>query len=318
MRELNLKYVELLKKTYEKYKDVDYLSLSKKAPEDEEPRGQLIIFDNLEEKIKKSNKRKQTIEKPKTSDEVKRRRGKIVLKKPQQFLQHEDDIILQAIKKSDDGKVSATELSKILNRRYASVEARIKKLLLTGDPKLRPKKFSFEEDKMIIDLVLDKLKKHNKPLEEVVKFPTDIIGLAPILKRTHQSIYERWRIVLLNTILSYYRKTLNLDVKSMLIRFVSDNFESQTSIDWDLVLEQPEFVGKTDSHIKKTYYGLLYKTSKELNINKNDVSLQQLAKHVLNQELSKPLSEKRRRRQLDMIQYFEKQCSLRGLKNISL
>ena len=318
MKKLNTKYVNLLKKSYEKYKNVDYLSISQKSPVSDESLGQLIYVDNVEEKTKKSNKRKLEIEKTKTSDEVKRRRGKIVLKKPQQFLQHEDDIIFEAIKESVDGKVSATELSKILNRRYASVEARIKKLLLTGDPKLRPKKFSFEEDKMIIDLVLDKLKKHDKPLEEVVKFPTDIIELAPVLKRTHQSIYERWRIVLLNTILSYYRKTLNLEVKSMLINFLADHFESQTSIDWDVVLKQPEFAGKTDSHIKKTYYGLLYKTSKELDINKNDVSLKQLAKHVLNQDLSKPLSEKRRRRQLDMIEYFENQCSARGLVNISL
>jgi len=304
----NPKYVAMLEKSYKKFKDIDFISLTPQP----EPKINVVF--------KNQGKVKPKIEKPsKIESGNKGRRSKIVYRKPRPFLDHEDAIILKAMSESGNKKIQITKIAKSLNRQYASVEQRIRKLKLTGNPSMKPRKFTLEEDQIIIDAVVEKLiRNKNNTLEDVVKFPTDIIELGPIMKRTHQSVYERWRIVLLNNILSYYRKTLNLDVKAMLINYLADNFVSQISIDWDQVLQHPDFCGKTDNMVKKTFYGLLYKASKELNINKRELTLRQLSDHVMNKELSKTISEKKKKSQMQMINYFEEACSKRGVKDLLL
>ena len=178
-------------------------------------------------------------------------RPKIVREKPKSFLEEEDAIILAAIeeKRGDIKNINIPSLLKLLNRSHASVEQRIKKLVLTGESGHRLKRFSLEEDMIIMDFVLEKIAKSGKSIENVVKFPSDIIELGPILRRKHQSVFERWKSVLLSTILGFHRKSLNLDIRIMLANYLSDHFQSVISIDWTEVAKQPGFTGNTDLSI---------------------------------------------------------------------
>ena len=317
MPQLNLKYVELLQKSYEKYKNINILKSDTKKEHNEDATGQVTISKKSREIL---HDRKEICRNSRITklQKVKRtNRPKVVCNKPRSFLEHEDELIFKAIRKSSkDSKINIPKLCKILHRNHASVEQRIKKLMLTGVSKMNSKRFSLEEDMIIIDTVLDKFEKSDKSLEDVVKFPSDIIELGSLLQRTHQSVFERWKAILLSTLLGHYRKSLNLDVKSMLANFLLDNFTSNSCIDWNLVLKQPEFSGQTELMIKKVYHRLVYKASKQYSVDKMEVTLEQIAEHANNDNSVKRFNDRMRKRQIDIVEYFENSCKRRKLKTI--
>jgi len=53
-------------------------------------------------------------------------------------------------------------------------------------------------------------------------------------------------------------------------------------------------------------------------IYKNNISLKQLSAHIMNKELSKPITDRKRKHQLDLISYFEKSCVCKGITNVIL
>ena len=134
-----------------------------------------------------------------------------------------------------------------------------------------------------MDFVLEKIAKSGKSIENVVKFPSDIIELGPILRRKHQSVFERWKSVLLSTILGFHRKSLNLDIRIILANYLADHFQSIISIDWTEVVKLQGFTGNTKIYfyIRKVFYRLLYKTCKALNIDKGSVTLNQISEYAM-------------------------------------
>ena len=310
MKSINAKYVQLLEMTFEKYKSVEYLNQN--SSDEDKPtfiNSEIDIFSKTGTLKKKKKTSKSAMQK-------RTYRPKIVSQKPKSFLEEEDEIIKAAIDKSAGNieKINIPSLLKLLDRSHASVEQRIKKLLLTGESKHSLKRFSLEEDMVIIDFILDKISKSDKNIENVVKFPSDIIELGPILKRTHQSVFERWKSVLLSTILGYLRKSLNLDIKIMLANYLADNFTSVMKINWTEVSKQPEFSGNTEIGARKVFHRLLYKTSKELDIDKGNITLSQVAEYARNHNLKTRRTEKMRIRQLNIFQYFERKCLEIGLR----
>ena len=320
MKALNLKYVKLLQRTYEKYKSIDLLSSSNEVqPENFDTKSKVSKELNVDSTSSKANNSKQN--KTKRNGKLKRtNRPKVVRDKPQAFLKNEDEIIFAAIEESSNiKKINIPKLSKILNRHHASVEQRVKKLLLTGESRMGSRRFSLEEDMIIIDTVIKKMTESRKNVENVIAFPSDIIELGPLLKRTHQSVFERWKAIILSTILGHHRKSLNLDIKMMLANYLAENFESTESIDWATVREQSEFAGCSEIMIKKIYHRLIYKTSKELSIDKLEVKPQQIVHHINRRGTVHKfykISDKLRRRQIEIIEYFEKCCQMNNIESV--
>jgi len=304
----NSKYVQLLEIAFEKYKSVEYIC----QHDEEECKSETDVIS-----ININNETQKKIVRVKNNSNQKRtHRPKIVREKPKSFLEAEDAIIKAAIKemRGNIKNINIPSLLKQLNRSHASVEQRIKKLVLTGESGHRLKRFSLEEDMIIMDFILDKIARSGKCIESVVKFPSDIIELGPILRRTHQSVFERWKSVLLSTILGYHSKSLNLDIRIMLANYLADHFQSIISIDWTEVSKQPEFAGNTEISVRKVFHRLLYKTSKELDIDKGCVTLNQVSDYATGHKHQTKRSEKTEKRQLDIVNYFERRCKAKDLR----
>jgi len=300
---MNLKYVELLRQSYEKYKKIDVIYSNNKIDEDG-PSQELKPFSKIVPKTQVKSKKK-------LKHEKRTHRPKIVCEAPQNFLDFEDKIILEAMQKCEQSKtkINIPKLCQILDRKQASVTQRIKKLKLTGVSEMHHVRFSFEEDMIIIDKVLDKLKSSDKGLKEIITFPSDIFEVGSLLKRSHQSVYEHWKSIILTTILGHHNKCLNLDIKLMLANFLADNFQTTTEINWNFVLSKPEFSGHTEISVKKVFHRLVYKTSKYFSVDKLHVTCQQIAEYTRdNEELLLKVGNKKRLRQIDIIEYFEKAC----------
>jgi len=311
---MNFKYVELLRQTYEKYKNIDVLSYSKDEIKEDEVSLEVrtvpkIVPKPIKPKSKKLKHEKRTY------------RPKIVSDAPQNFLESEDKIILEAMQECEKSKtkINIPKLCQILNRKQASVTQRIHKLKLTGVSEMHHVRFSFEEDMIIIDKVLDKLKSSDKGLREIITFPSDIFEVGTLLKRSHQSVYEHWKSIILTTILGHYNKCLNLDIKLMLANFLASNFQTTSEINWKIVLSQPEFSGHTEISVKKVFHRLVYKSSKYFSVDKLQVTCQQIAQYTrANEELLLKVGTKKRLRQIDIIEYFEKACRKRKINKAKL
>ena len=297
---MDYKYVELLKLSYERLKNVDviYSQSSDDSAENKQ---------NDEDKVKLISKTNKGNKKIKSTAQ---RRSLYANHKP--FLENEDKIILDAMKASNEKKekINLSDLSKVLKRNYSAIQQRIFKLERTGVSEIKNVRFSIEEDMIIIDDVLDKLIQSDKGLKDIYAYPSEIVLLGKVLKRYHFSVYEHWQIKILPTILGHYHKCLNLNIREMLANFLADNFDCSSDIDWKFVLEQPEFLGHTLPSLKKISSKLLYGASKTLSIDKQFISLKQVAACV---KTKRRFNEKVLVRQMKTIEYFEKACIVRGL-----
>ena len=123
---MNLKYVELLRQSYEKYKKIDVIYSNNKIDEDG-PSQELKPFSKIVPKTQVKSKKK-------LKHEKRTHRPKIVCEAPQNFLDFEDKIILEAMQQCEQSKtkINIPKLCQILNRKQASVTQRINKLKLTG------------------------------------------------------------------------------------------------------------------------------------------------------------------------------------------
>ena len=122
---MNLKYVELLRQSYEKYKKIDVIYSNNKVEDDNS-----VELTTLSKIVPKT----QVKSKKKLKHEKRTYRPKIVSDAPQNFLEFEDKIILDTMQQCEQSKtkINIPKLCQILNRKQASVTQRIKKLKLTG------------------------------------------------------------------------------------------------------------------------------------------------------------------------------------------
>ena len=138
------------------------------------------------------------------------------------------------------------ELSKQMNRSESSLFHRLKRLK-SGCLVNKQGVFTLLDDKAIIDAAVENLKEV-KSLRNTTIANRD--ELATKLGRNKYTLIYRWYYMIKPWIMSYHEKTLNLDIRMALATFVAENFETMYDIDWDLVLERPEFSGHTVGSIR--------------------------------------------------------------------
>ena len=168
------------------------------------------------------------------------------------FSKEEDDILLEAYfsSKPKDSKRLPNDfykdLSKKMSRSESSLFHRLKRLK-SGHLINKQGVFTLLDDKAIIDAAVENLKEV-KDLRNTTIANRD--ELADKLNRNKYTLISRWYYRLKPWIMSYHEKTLNLDIRMPLASFVAENFETIYDIDWDLVLERPEFSGHTVGSIR--------------------------------------------------------------------
>ena len=193
------------------------------------------------------------------------------------------------------------ELTKVLNRPYKSIQHRIEKLG-TGSGRRRFRPFSLQEDFLIIDNALKSLKLC-KSLEETQLH--DYEDLAKSLDRQPKSVFERWNTQLKMWLLQYYQKTLNLEIRPMLINVLADNFDSIQSIDWDRVKRLPEFSGYTSNGLKRVFFTkIIHHIARQLEVERTEMTLDKLSEAAKDFKFSN-VNKSVIARQKKIVEYFE-------------
>ena len=115
-------------------------------------------------------------------------------------------------------------------------------------------------------------------------------------------------------LLSYYSKTLNLDVRIMLANILADNFDSVSSIDWEQVSHYKEFSGHTERSLRHLFFSNITKSaSKHLNVVKSQLTLRQVAEFAevfYREDKVRKVSKNVQTRQIQIIEYFEKKKTM--------
>ena len=308
------KYVNLLNKTFDKYKDIEILErkTEQEEEEEEEDKGKKETTVGLICTSKYEPAKEGGGSKLKSCDKSKKKKGYTVHKlyKSKQFTPDEDKIIVKTMKSAKNTSTGILELSKTLNRHYRSIQYRIERLG-TGTVRNTSRPFSLQEDFTIIDNALESLKQC-KSLEETEL--DNYRDLAKNLSRGGVSVLARWNTQLQNWLLQYYQKNLNLEIRPMLISVLADNFESIQSIDWDWVKKIPEFSGYTSKGLKRIFTTkVLHLITPTLEIDRTEITLKQLAEGAKGFEFSK-VKKKVLDRQRQIIDYFEKQVEMEGIR----
>jgi len=303
---VNEKYVKLLSKTFDKYKDIDILG----NMEHIEPAQRVKTIhelkrtdgngtENIRPKIESSSKLNLgEIEK----SEKKRGYTFHKLYKIKQFTPDEDEIIVDTMKSAEKKSAGILELTKVLNRPYKSIQHRIEKLG-TGTGKRRFRPFSLQEDFLIIDNALKSLKQC-KSLEETQLH--DYEDLAKSLDRQGKSVFERWNTQLKMWLLQYYQKTLNLEIRPMLINVLAENFDSIKDIDWDWVKKVPQFSGYTSNGLKRVFFTkIIHHIARQLEVERTEMTLDKLSEAAKDFKFSN-VNKSVLARQKQVVDYFDK------------
>ena len=232
------------------------------------------------------------------------------------YSKEEDKQLLEALNRSSSGdwkKVDMKDIKKLsfnLQRSTRSIRNRLR-ILQKGSLKRQRIQFNLEEDKMIIDSAIEGLKE-GKSLQET---SLPYVKLAELLHREDTSVFNRW-IYIRMWLLQYYAKTLNLDVRPMLVNILADNFASVEAVDWNFVLTFPEFSGHTAASLKRKLHIVIRNICMKMKITPRELSLKQIRTHIkagYNPQAKNVKSVERRQGQL--ISYFEQEVQLKNMKN---
>jgi len=302
--------VNLLKRTFDKYKDISVIKRREEHNyESEEEEGRrtdttVIKLNTLRYDPSKDG----DSPKPKLCEEKKRAYHKLY--KVKQYTPDEDEIIVGTMKSAETKSAGILQLIKILNRPYKSIKQRIEKLE-TGTGKRRYRPFSLQEDFLIIDNALKSLKQCKSLAETQLH---DYEDLAKSLDRQGLSVDRRWSFQLKVWILQYYQKTLNLEIRPMLIDTLAENFDSIEDIDWDWVTHIPEFSGYSSNDLRKVFYTkILHHMARQLEVERTEITLTKLAE-TSNRIKFSNVSESVRKRQEKIIDYFEKNVEVENIE----
>ena len=314
------KYVALLNEAMEKYRNVEILVrhqeennvdtqiISRPTVGSNEAVVKLRKLPQIEETVN-ANVKNRVMNKNKK--QLMRKDKKLVVLK--HFSPQEDKIIFKALKNDENINKICCVLSKKLGRRYNAIQNRIWKLQQTGSSRRSYKHFTFEEDCKVLESAIESLKS-SKSLSETKLH--QIEDLALNLNRQVKSVENRWNNKLRTMLLQYYNKTLNLELRPMLVNFLADNFASLDEIEWKRVLDLPEFVGHTIASVKIIFHStIIDRLSTYLGIKRTEVTLQQLAEAAKTYPHFKQLSDKSKEKQNKIIEYFEKLVATHDVRN---
>ena len=304
-RSVNEKFVNLLNRTFEKYRDISVIERKEEQncePEEEEVGRTDTTFVRISS-LKYDHLKDGDSSQLKPCEEMNRRRNYKATKlyKSKQFTPDEDKVIVETMKSAKTKSAGIVELSKLLNRSWKSIHGRIEILARTVSGR-RERSFSLQEDFFIIDHAL-KILKQCKSLEETQL--NDYNKLSKSLDRHPASVLSRWN-TLQNWLLQFYRKTLNLEIRPMLINVLAEHFESILSIDWDWVKKIPEFSGYTANGLKRLFtIQILHVLSEKFQMERTETTLKQFADAAKDYKFSKVRKDVIMR-QDKIIAYFEK------------
>lgn len=236
------------------------------------------------------------------------------------FSKEEDDILLEAYisSKPKDSKRLPNDfykdLSKKMSRSESSLFHRLKRLK-SGHLINKQGVFTLLDDKVIIDAAVENLKEV-KDLRNTTIANRDELAIK--LNRNKYTLISRWYYRLKPWIMSYHEKTLNLDIRMPLASFVAENFQTIYDIDWDLVLERPEFSGHTVGSIRYVYLRMLHLAAWHLKLDSGLLTLAQVAEDARTTYTTgkaRNIPETTRRRQMEVIEYFENVVKKNGIRN---
>ena len=302
---VNKKYVNLLKKSFDKYKDMDTLGRKGDDEEKEKREEETVNITNITKYVRPKPGVSSKLSKDEKSE---KRRGYTFHKlyKIRQFTPDEDQVIIDTMQSAEKKSAGILELTKVLNRPYKSIQNRIEKLG-TGSGRRRFRHFSLEEDFLIIDIALKSLKLC-KSLEET--HLNDYEDLAKSLDRHANSVLDRWNTQLKMWLLQYYQKTLNLEIRPMLINVLANNFDSIQSIDWDWVKKVPEFSGYTANGLKKVFFAkIITNIARQLEVERTEMTLKKLSEAAKDFKFS-DVNKSVIARQKQIVDYFELQVKM--------
>jgi len=202
------------------------------------------------------------------------------------------------------GKNFYRDIGKKMNRSESSLFHRLKRLK-SGVLINKQGAFSLLDDQILVDAAIENLKEV-KLLRKTTIANRDEV--AKKLGRNKYTLISRWYYRLKPWILSYYEKTLNLDIRLILATMIAENFKTIYEIDWEKILERSEFSGQTVGSLRYVFLRMLHLAADHLHLPSEEVSLQQVAddaKHTYTIGRARNISETTKRRQMEVVTYFE-------------
>ena len=103
-----------------------------------------------------------------------------------------------------------------------------------------------------------------------------------------------------------------------MLSFISENFNTVHDIDSELVLERTEFSGHTVGSLKKVFNRMTVIAARHLHKPLKNVSLREIiedAKTSYDQSNVRKMTEATKRRQMEIIEYFESVIKLNKIEN---
>jgi len=205
----------------------------------------------------------------------------------------------------------AKELALKLGRSESSVKMRLIKLQRTGMSRKIRKQFTLEEDCMILDATLENLKTSSLHESNI----SDCAQLSIRLNRNRESVFHRWDKQLKTWLLGYFTGTLNLDIKMMLANSIAERFDTIESIEWDSLSTLKEFSSHTAASLQMIFRTLLVTSaSRHLEVDPTELTLKQITDDTKDTCKSSKVRESVKKRQLEIIEYFENIVNKNNIK----
>jgi len=252
----------------------------------------------------KSEEKQRLIDTKRSVNKIKKKRDSKLgsrMGKQFKFTPKEDEIISSVLE--EQGKnVDITRLAKRLDRPYRSVQYRCEKIK-SGDLKRSHKPWTLSEDKVLLDMCIEKFQNSNVTLKAFNLTNEEWKCISTQMGRKIFSVITRWKYVLHSWLLQYFNGTLNQNIDLMLANFIANHYNDFGSIDWNEIVQFREFSGHTESSIKYTYKKVISKACRALNLRSNMLNPKLVA------ESSKSFSVQKERsnyfcRQQHIIEYF--------------
>ena len=230
------------------------------------------------------------------------------------FKPEEDEYLKQIIDSGEN--VSFSELGRRMNRAPCNIIERMKKIKHGEDLRIFKKAFTLEEDLIIIDSLIQNLlngKTLRTALSSLYDFGDKAIALRPKIQIF--CVHQRWNSVLQPWLLSYFEKTLNLEIRPMLSNYLRDNFETRQQIDWDQTLQVKSFSGQTVASLKALFKTMIGNCRQKQNIKYSEVTLQDIVEYANSVFPDIKVYNPTKKRQQAVIEYFEESVKKHNIKN---
>ena len=234
------------------------------------------------------------------------------------FTPQEDKVILATLKEAGEA-IDYAALARKLNRTNSSVHNRVGIFMRKGGVKEKRKSFSLVQDQIILEtLIIERLR--SEKLSKIIFRRACCKELANLWNIDYSGLINRWTTVLQPTLLQHFSGTLNLRVERMVANYVLKNYTEFSQINWTEVAVQGEFVGYTETSLRKMYFTNLSRNARnKLGVEKSKMTPQHVAQYceAVYGEGGQGgrMGSKRLQRQADVIAFFESKMAELGISD---